>query len=453
MAGKEKAIEAAKAIATGTDAKAMAKAQADQLADRKATALVPGALRKQIVKTREIKDRLDGNIGLQAKAKVETMVGQGLSGNAARAFHAAKFQAPSLLGMLGIGAAAGAAAGAATGAAAAAEKGQADATKAVAGAQGQATQAMGDAEGQAGAALAQAKGQLPPEAAGALPGAAKPPVEVISNVRSDGSVEASHETQGGALHGASEKYDPDGNIISQGYFEEGELDGPLTNYDPTGNPQQALDFTGGQLQGRNTEFDDKGRRVMNAEFHDGKMHGEALFYRDGKLAMKMHFNRGVPEGVATTYDESERPMIEQFYVDGNLNGPAKTFDGAGQLSREEQYFENMLHGRCVDYFPNGQIMRESQYIFGKRQGDCVEYYEDGSVRREEKYLNDLLEGEVIGYYPNGVVMEKSVFREGRPKGEPQRFDTHGDPMAMPGSEAPGEGKSALSKLMKRFTGD
>jgi hypothetical protein len=50
-------------------------------------------------------------------------------------------------------------------------------------------------------------------------------------------------------------------------------------------------------------------------------------------------------------------------------------------------------------------------------------------------------------------MEKSVYREGQPKGEPQRFDTHGDPMAMPGSEPPGEGKSAFSKFVKKITGD
>lgn len=453
MADKTKAVEAAKAIATGTDAKAMAKAQADELAKKKANALVPGALRKQIIKTREIKDRLEGNIGGQVKAQVESKLGQGLSGPAARAMHMAKNNAPSLLGMLGIGAVAGAAAGKAQAA-------QGEATKAAEGAQAQAGAAAEGAQAQAGGAIAEAQAQLPPGVEPGSPEAVlalhKPPTDlkVVEDKRSDGSLRAAHEMSGGKLHGASEEYDEDGNIISQGFFEEGNLEGPMTTYDDNGQPKEALDFTDGKLQGRTVQYDEKGRRVLDAEFHDGVMHGEALFYRDGKLAMKMHFNKGVAEGQATTYDDNENPIVEQFYINGNLNGPSKTYSKAGELTREEQYFENVLHGTVIDYFETtGEQMRVCRYVFGKRIGECTEYYDDGTLRREETYLNDLLEGEVLAYYPNGVIMEKSVYREGKIKGEAQRFDTHGDPMSMPGSDPPGTGKGALSSLMKRIKGE
>ena len=452
MADKKKAVEAAKAMATGTSPKAMAKAAADEIAKKKATALVPGALRKQVLKTREIKDRLDGNIGGQVKAQVESKLGRGLSGPAARAMHMAKNAAPSLLGMLGIGAVAGAASKA--------QAAQGDAAKAAEGAQAQAGAAAEGAQAQAGGAIAEAQAQLPPGVEPGSPEAIlalhKPPADlkVVEDKRSDGSLRAAHEMVDGKLHGASEEYDEDGNIISQGFFEDGNLEGPMTNYDENGQAKQALDFTDGKLQGRTTQFDEKGRRVMDAEFHDGKMHGEALFYRDGKLAMKMHFNEGVAEGLATTYDDNENALVEQFYVNGNLNGPAKTYSKTGDLTRKEQYFENILHGEIVDFFEStGQEMRVCRYIFGKRVGECTEYYEDGALRREENYLNDLLEGEVVGYYPNGVIMEKSVYREGKLKGEAQRFDTHGDPMSMPGSDPPGTGKGALSSLMKRIKGE
>ena len=124
------------------------------------------------------------------------------------------------------------------------------------------------------------------------------------------------------------------------------------------------------------------------------------------------------------------------------------------MTRREAYFENILHGTITDYFEStGQEMRVCRYIFGKRVGECVEYYDDCTVRREETYLNDLLEGEVLGYYPNGVIMEKSVYREGKLKGEPQRFDTHGDPMSAPGSDPPGTGKGVVSSFMKRIKGE
>lgn len=452
MAGKTKAVDAAKAIATGTDPKAMAKAAADEIAKKKGTALVPGALRKQILKTREIKDRLDGNIGGQVKAQVKTKLGQGMTGPVARAAILARSIAPSVLGMLGIGAIAGAAGKA--------KAAQGDATKAATGAQAQAGAAAEGAQAEAGAAVADAQAQLPPGVEPGSPEAVlalhKPPADlkIVEDKRSDGTLRAAHEMSGGELNGASEEYDEDGKIISQGFFDAGNLDGPMTSFDENGQPKQALDFTDGKLQGRTTEFDDKGRRVMDAEFHDGLMHGEALFYRDGKLAMKMHFNNGVAEGLATTYDDNENALVEQFYVNGNLNGPAKTYSKTGELTREERYFENVLHGTIIDYFEStGEQMRVCRYIFGKRIGECTEYYDDGVLRREEAYLNDLLEGEAISYYPNGVIMEKSVYREGKLKGETQRFDTHGDPMSMPGSDPPGTGKGALSSLMKRIKGE
>ncbi|MCA9560463.1 MAG: hypothetical protein KC583_18065, partial [Myxococcales bacterium] len=59
----------------------------------------------------------------------------------------------------------------------------------------------------------------------------------------------------------------------------------------------------------------------------------------------------------------------------------------------------------------------------------------------------------IGYYADGTMQDRAVYREGRRKGEHQKFDTNGDPLDGAGSGSDDDGPgSGLSRLVKKFVG-
>lgn len=102
---------------------------------------------------------------------------------------------------------------------------------------------------------------------------------------------------------------------------------------------------------------------------------EQPFYRKGVLEeSKMFYISG-------------QLAIQQFYQNGERNGPYKHWDGNGKLQRRSFYRNGKREGKDVEFHENGNPWIKKFYIDGKIQGECKIWYETGQVKYQEYHLN------------------------------------------------------------------
>lgn len=236
-----------------------------------------------------------------------------------------------------------------------------------------------------------------------------------------------------------------GQVSSEGYFVDGQPEGIWKNYD------------------------EQGRLISEGSRKNLQLHGKWIFYQNGRVLREIHYLNGKKNGTSV-YRLPERTVYENF-VNDTLQGLRRTTDTSGVLL-QSTFFENGLengfdkryntYGDVVvfTFFKNGMVAfrhavnRRDQA--GRKQGEWKDFYGNGGLRWECTYRDDLKDGYykeydssgnllvlqkyVLGilqedapeiaqmevhteYYANGMPKFRVGYRNGKPEGLCQQYDS------------------------------
>lgn len=172
--------------------------------------------------------------------------------------------------------------------------------------------------------------------------------------------------------GVWKKYYQNNRIRYQGQFENGKEVGVFKYYSAAHSDFPIVVKT----------FDENSDEAMVQYFtlkgnpeSEGKMKGKervgkwVYYHKDGKTV-----------------------MMEENYVDGELNGEFKVFYPDGKLTKKAHYKNGKLDGNSKKYSPKSVLIEDLNYVNGELHGEATFYEKNGNVKQKGRYENDLKVG-------------------------------------------------------------
>lgn len=258
----------------------------------------------------------------------------------------------------------------------------------------------------------------------------------------------------GLLHTPSIYYHSNGKIAQILPYDQGILHGEILSYSPDGALLEKIPYIQGKKQGRSVgywnfdhlmyEEEYEGDLLMSASYYDSQGtlissiqegSGVQSQFSGLQLERKIHFEKGVPEG-----------LVEEFRPDGTLH---KTYILAnGKKNGEEwEYYpgkttpklcinwhDDQMQGQIKTWYENGMMESQREFSQYKKQGLAFAWYKNGDLMLMEDYANDLIikasyfkkgdkdpisriesgKGTATLYTGDGVLIKKIAYEKGKP---------------------------------------
>lgn len=231
-----------------------------------------------------------------------------------------------------------------------------------------------------------------------------------------------------------------------------------TYYFPNGIIKTEIPYVEGKKHGVSKEYNQQGVLVTLKKFHYDQITDIEKINRID--------NAGNKQGIWKYFGDNKQMVLEEFYLEGKLEGLRKFYDESGKLIRIERYKSgelvpeedlNDIKENVIikdTHFADGRIKTSGSYLneipvgvhrtfdstglvvqglvfdslgvkvaegvidkTGKKQGDWKDLFSDGTTRAEGKYKNDKRTGNWKFYYPNGKVEQTGKYLNGKPDGE------------------------------------
>lgn len=144
-----------------------------------------------------------------------------------------------------------------------------------------------------------------------------------------------------------------------------------------------LHYKRGVRNGLKENYDNNGKVWLRQNYKDGKLSGTNEMYANGKLTSKSEYLAGQKHGLSTSY-AGDKVISETHYKNDLRNGTSRVYNN-GQLMTETNYMDDLQHGLSTTY-AMGKKNMDATYANGKRHGVSHMYKPDGSVLFESYYL-------------------------------------------------------------------
>jgi antitoxin component YwqK of YwqJK toxin-antitoxin module len=255
------------------------------------------------------------------------------------------------------------------------------------------------------------------------------------------------------------------NNVSRHYLKSKELylddrrEGASHYYYPSGKIRQIIYYRNDRKQGHSKEYDENGTVITLYEYRNDHMisrdfvnrlnaQGEktgtwVAFYPDGKPMEEEFYVNGVLEGVAKTLSEMGTTISQRVYRAGNLIEESVQMDAEPMeltsfwedgvtIKRKGVYLDSIpirFHQfynregkpeRSIRYSERGTGIRTGEGPIDeneRRTGEWKLFFETGELRASGKYVNDRQTGEWIFYDLDGKKMQVGNFNNGVMEGE------------------------------------
>jgi antitoxin component YwqK of YwqJK toxin-antitoxin module/Tfp pilus assembly protein PilF len=274
-----------------------------------------------------------------------------------------------------------------------------------------------------------------------------------------GVLESRATYKNGLLEGPFKSYHENGRLAVEGQYKEGRLEGNLNRYHENGKLKAKENYANGELDGGYSEYYDNGVLYYSTVYKKGKQDGRTDFFdRDSKKfsefvydnnivkqakyfdkagkeisaterkAKKMDMasyspsgfkrmhavynDKGLIQGLETSYFTSGKVSAEINYEDGDRAGRSITYFPNGNKESENEYAGGEKHGYEKNWYMHGQLQSEGWYQQGYREGTWYEYDEMGTLRAKTTYLNDDIHGYREEYFPNGRLSNIAHYNRG-----------------------------------------
>ncbi len=183
-----------------------------------------------------------------------------------------------------------------------------------------------------------------------------------------------------------------------GKASQGKTSSKITTYHSNGGPWQYLEVENGRAHGKFYEWHPNGQKKIDAFVIEGTpdvnavaqltwvFDGDSLvFDEEGHLVAKIHYEKGLLEGMTRHFHPSGALFKEIPHVKDQIHGLVQVFDPLGNCTEKIDFFEGEKHGSCVAFWNLSQpkytetyekgLLLEGEYF--NRAGEKIAHVEKG----------------------------------------------------------------------------
>lgn len=152
------------------------------------------------------------------------------------------------------------------------------------------------------------------------------------------------------------------------------------------------------------------------------------FYDNGKIRYQGQFENGKEVGVFKFYKNiaSTQPAIVKEFLPNSNKASVKFYDSNGKLKSAGEMIGKNRVGKWMYYFSDGKPLSEELYTNGKLNGLLKNYYPNGKTTEETIYKNGKKHGVSKIYANDGVLIEEVNYSYGKLNGQAKYFDLKGN---------------------------
>ena len=193
----------------------------------------------------------------------------------------------------------------------------------------------------------------------------------------------------GARHGVWKKFYPESDQVRyQGTFEHGKEVGTFYFYceDCKDQPAFTKEFNTADNKAVVTHFNSRGK-VLSTGTMIGKVRdGTWIYYHNNTTVVMLEesYVNGQLDGLMTTYYENGNKSEELNYSAGVRHGANFYYSPAGVLIKSLNYENDVLQGPVEYYDATGALIIKGQYKDDAKDG-LWQYYTNGKLSKEERY--------------------------------------------------------------------
>ncbi len=198
------------------------------------------------------------------------------------------------------------------------------------------------------------------------------------------------------------------------YYESGQLhyektfaDGkPLTwnSFHPNGKPFIVATYKDGKAHGKWLYYYDRGFLLQEQEFVDGLKHG--IWYQYAHNGVMQHlwtYEHDLLNGIHQSWhwQDPNNKAIEEFYVNGKLEGHSKHFYQNGNPEMDLEYTAGRLNGVSIYYH---EITRNTTQVVTYREDvriEVVDFFENGINKSLSQFKDNIVHGPYKEWYESG----------------------------------------------------
>jgi antitoxin component YwqK of YwqJK toxin-antitoxin module len=197
-------------------------------------------------------------------------------------------------------------------------------------------------------------------------------------------------------------------------YRQGKRHGPATWYYPNSERRRMVNFRNGLLDGPLMEWDEQNRIVRNDEYINGqKVVRVTTFFAPQQKRSETYYLEGklVLEGEDSWWDgEPTEYVIDGIRVQ---HGPTVAWHANGQRKMAGQYRDDERIGLFVWWHENGTRALAGRYEDGFKVGTWTWWHANGMKLIEGEYEDDLAIGEWIWWKKDGDIEFREDFGQGR----------------------------------------
>lgn len=184
----------------------------------------------------------------------------------------------------------------------------------------------------------------------------------------------------GKRTGVWKKYYDNKNIRYEGQFEAGKEIGIFKYYGELNSkyPNIVKTFSAASDSAKVNFFYDDGKLQSIGSMSGTNRVGKWIYYNtDGKtIVSEENYEKGLLNGLATTYFAPEKIAEVLTYKNGKLHGNVLRYSSEGILLDDLQYQNGKLNGLAKYYNVAGKLVRKGLYENDEKAGNW-EYFENG----------------------------------------------------------------------------
>lgn len=149
----------------------------------------------------------------------------------------------------------------------------------------------------------------------------------------------------------------------------------------------------------------------------------------GELILRYEYkldkdNQKIKHGSFVEWNDNGKKIVESNYKDGVLHGGFLKWNDDGVLLIKVNYKDGELHGEGTKWNADGTLSHELNFLDGKLDGENIGYFDD-SIVKIHNYKFKQLNGPHIVKKINGNIITKGEFKDDKPVGTWEYFDTDG----------------------------
>lgn len=141
-----------------------------------------------------------------------------------------------------------------------------------------------------------------------------------------------------------------------------------------------------------------------------------LYYEDGTVKYECYLRNGVLHGPSRFYSPEKKLLVQNWYIDGDLQGKSVQHFSSGELYGVQSYCNGKRHGKQLRFFKNGCMRSQFFYKEGCLDGEATFNYENGEIARSLNFIDGKRNGIERIWNSRGQLIVEAQFKEDLPIG-------------------------------------